>query len=182
MSARTLYLPTLKREIERPWFLPSREAIASQNKVLASVFFLVRQGGLGERLRCDPQKGGCGGRHQYLTLRCVERPFSGLTGGLYAYYRAVGDHDLVKDLPPAERARYEGIGEALGQLGEMPDLATTDPRTARALGLKPGDSQIGALAMGILDPVPMSLARRLVARINEKGLKPPLVLPGLEAD
>lgn len=173
-----LWLPTLNKAIPRPWFLPSAEVLAEQRKIMESSYFLVNIGGIGEALICDPRKGGCGGKHRYITLRCVEQPFSGITGGLFAYYRAVGDNRLAHHLPPSERLRYDAIGRTLAGL---PDLSTGHPETARRLtaGLGQSDALLAGEAIGILEPIPPTLARRKVEQINSRGLRPKLVLPGI---
>lgn len=178
----TLYLPTLGKEIPRPWFLPSPETLAEQRRIMESTYFLVSIRGttspLGEWLRCDPKKGGCGGKHEYITLRCCPQPFSGITGGLFAYWRAVGDNGLANSLSPSERARYDALTNALGGI---PDLAASHPELARTLtrGLAPNDAQIGAVALGILEPIPPTLARRYADRINARGCRPRFTLPGI---
>lgn len=181
-TADTLWLPTLGKSIPRPWFLPSADVLAEQRRILESTYFLVSIRGttspLGEWLRCDPKKGGCGGKHEYITLRCVSQPFSGVTGGLFAYWRAVGDNGLVKHLSPEERTRFDAIGNALGGI---PDLAASHPDLARSLtrGLAPSDAQIGAVALGILEPIPVSLARKYRDRIRARGARPRFNLPGM---
>jgi len=179
----TLFLPTLGKSVPRPWFLPSPEALAEQRKLLAATYFLVRirgNGGIGEALVCDQRRGGCGRKHDYLTLRCVEQPFSGLTGGLFAYYRAVGDNGLADALAPHERQRFDAVGAAVGWMAGLPDLSTAHPETARAMDLAPRDAQLAALALGVLEPIPASLARKYALRINARGIRPPFTLPGLE--
>jgi len=187
-SPDTLFLPTLGKEIPRPWFLPSAATLAEQRRILEGTYFLVRirgNGGLGEALVCDPRKGGCGAKHDYLTLRCVEQPFSGITGGLLAYYAAAGDPALADGLPPSERLRLDAMRRALlGGVGRvldgLPDFATHHPEAARAMKLDARDAQLAAVALGILEPIPPSLARRYRDRINARGVKPRFTLPGME--
>lgn len=183
MTAATLLLPTLGKEIPRPWFLPSAEVLAEQRRILEGTYFLVRirgNGGIGEALVCDPKKGGCGRKHDYLTLRCVEQPFSGLTGGLFAYYRAVGDNGLVNTLSPTEQQRFAAVQSSVGWMARLPDLATHHPETARGMGLDARDAQLAAVALGILEPIPPSLARKYRDRINARGVRPRFTLPGME--
>lgn len=175
-----LWLPTLGKAIPRPWFIPDQESLIAQQRIMASTYFLVNiagNSGLGEALICDPKKGGCGGKHRYISLRCVEQPFSAITGGLYAYWRAVGDNRLAGSLPPAERARYEA---ATDLLGGAPDLASSHPDLARSLtrDLAPNDAALGAVALGVLEPIPTAYARKLAARINQRGIRPRFTLPG----
>lgn len=183
----TLLLPTLGKSIPRPWFLPSAEALAEQRRILEATYFLVRirgNGGIGEALVCDPKKGGCGRKHDYLTLRCVEQPFSGITGGLLAYYRAVGDNGLSGALAPSERLRLDAVRRSLGAvgglLGSLPDLSAHHPETARGMNIGARDAQLAAVALGVLEPIPGSLARRYRDRINARGVRPRFVLPGME--
>lgn len=182
-----LFLPTLGKAIPRPWFLPSAETLAEQTRILESTYFLVRirgNGGIGEALVCDPRKGGCGQKHDYITLRCVEQPFSGITGGLLAYYRAVGDNGLSDALSPHERLRLDAIRSRLGEagslLGSLPDLSAHHPETARGMNVGPRDAQLAAVALGVLEPIPGSLARRYRDRINARGIRPKFTLPGME--
>lgn len=181
-STATLWLPTLKKEVPRPWFLPDQRSIQEQNRIISSQYFLVRIGGggaIGEALRCDPARGGCGGKHQYITLRCVEQPFSAITGGLYAYFRAVGDNGLERALAPSERERFEAI-KAQVPFSDLPDLTAHHPEMSRGIGLAPTDAQLSALALGVLEPVPYSLAKRYRDRINDKGVRPRFELPGMD--
>lgn len=180
-DATTLWLPTLKKEIPRPWFLPHPEIWKEQQRILASHYFLVNiagNNGVGEALICDPKKGGCGGKHRYITLRCVEQPFSGITGGIYAYWRAIGDNGLANHLAPAERARFDA---ATNVLAGVPDLAVSHPELARSMtrGLAANDALVGAVALGVLEPVPVTLARRYADRINSRGCRPRFTLPGI---
>lgn len=178
-----LWLPTAGKAIPRPWFLPSQESLNEQKRILESSYFLVRIAGnasIGEALVCDPKRGGCGQKHQYLTLRCVEQPFSGITGGLYAYFRAVRDNGLEKFLTPSESARLEALdGEFFDG---MPDLATMHPGLARQMtdGLGANDAQLAAVALGVLEPIPASLARKYRDRINARGVRPRFTLPGMD--
>lgn len=184
VDSSKLWLPTLEKEILRPWFLPSREALEEQRRLLASEFFLVRikgNYGIGESLICDPKKGGCGGKHTHITLRCIAQPFSGLTRGLYAYFRAVGDAGLVNGLSGSERLRYEAIR---GSVARMPDLSTRHPEVARIItkeaGLASNDALLAGQALGVLEPIPVTLAKDYARRINMRGVKPRFVLEGLQ--
>lgn len=186
-SSDTLWLPTLGKAIPRPWFLPSEAELAEQRRILESTYFLVKirgNGGIGEALVCDPRKGGCGRKHDYLTLRCVEQPFSGITGGLLAYYRAVGDNGLSSALAPSERLRLDAVRRSLGEvgglLGSLPDLSAHHPETARGMNIGARDAQLAAVALGVLEPIPGSLARRYRDRINARGVRPRFTLPGME--
>lgn len=167
-----LYLPTLKKEIARPWFLPSQEVLDAQRQLLNNTYFLVKQGdAFGERLRCTR----CGRRHDYITLMCVEQPFTGMTGGLYAYYRAITDNKLENDLNPQERSRFHQVTSALGG---MQDISRMHPELARKItsGLGPTDMQLGAISYGVLEGIAAVHAAALVRKINDRGLRPKLVL------
>lgn len=178
----TLWLPTLQKSVPRPWFLPSAETLAEQRRIMEGTYFLCRikgNSGIGEALICDPKKGGCGGKHDYMTLRCVPRPYSGITGGLFAYYRAVVDNGLGQALSATEQARTDGIANVLGR---MPDIAAAHPQLARSMtaGLGQNDAQIAAVALGVLEAIPPSLARKYRDRINTRGIRPRFDLPGME--
>jgi hypothetical protein len=147
-------------------------------RLLTSKFFLVKtsgNAGLGEGLRCR----GCGGKHRYLTLRCVEQPFDGLNHALYAYVKTAGDTGAVAYMNPAQRARYEKAGRIFEPLGDTPDLATSHPLTARKLQGDVRDVDVGAVALGLLEPISKAMAQQLADRINARGCKPPFTLPGL---
>lgn len=187
-----LYLPTLGREIERPWFLPDERTIAEQRRIMESTYFLIRVKGnasLGENLFCAPAKGGCGAKgksaHECITLRCVPQPFSGITGGLVVYYRAVADNHLADSLSIEERTRLRAIRDLLSRFGAfdgLPDLATHHPEMAKRLtaGLGERDEVGAAMALGILEPVPFSLAKKYRDRIRARGCRPRFDLPGME--
>lgn len=158
-----------ERRLMTSWFQPSNETIREQELILSNMYFLVLQGDtFGERLKCVE----CGGRHKYITLRCIEKPITGLTNGLYAYYRVVRDNNLENELNPGQRARFQEIQRTLSL---MPDLSKVHPQLARqfAKDVGPSDLQLGALSLGILEGISPVEARRLVDKINEKGLKPP---------
>jgi len=176
----SLILPTSGQEIPRPWFLPTAEALAEQRRMLEAEFFLVRirgNHGIGEALICDPKKGGCGRKHTHITLRCVPQPFNGVSHGLYAYYRTVGDNGLERNLSASERLRFEGIKE---NFGGLPELAASHPQLARSLSPNANDALIGAFALGLFETIDKFEAQRLADQINIRGVKPPFALPGLK--
>lgn len=163
-----------KLAVAIPGFLPTKEYLDKRRKILASRFFLVRQGGsLGEVLRCSR----CKGKHKYLTLMCVERPFDELRNGLFAYYQTAGRSGAHNFFSPQEMDRYNTIQKALG-IG-VKDLAESHPRFAKSLGVAEGDIDIGAIAVGILDPISKAKARALAWNINARGIKPKFILEGL---
>jgi hypothetical protein len=169
-----------------PWFYPDAETEAERDRILRSRFFLVRIGGNGDVWRCRR----CHGRHPYLTLMCVPQPFSGLGRGLYAYWKTVGAAAALTDLTPSERARLADLDRAFGPGAGLADLATSHPETARAVGTAERDADLGAYsfvasvqsstALGVVEPITRAEAARFVRRINLRGIKPPLVVPGLE--
>ena len=172
MTTPMLYLPKLKKEIPRPWFLPTREALKAQHELQSSLYFLIKQGdAFGERLRCVK----CNRRHDYLTLNCIERPFTGLLNGLYAYYQVIQNNGLERYLTPEEKARYNTITDVLDG---MPDIGSVHPEMARKLvrDLGPSDMKIGAVAIGVLEGIAQVHALKLVQKINDRGLRPKLVL------
>lgn len=163
------------------WFLPAASSwaecrqimqweIAERERLLATKYVLVRIAGNGEVWRC----GRCNQKHSHLTLGCISQPFTGLDGGLYAYWKTVGDTGAVKFLSPVERERFNRLS---GLFGTGPDLATAHPLTARAINPGGRDLEYGAFALGLLEPIKRAEALSLVRRINLKGFK--LVLPGL---
>jgi hypothetical protein len=170
---------TVSAGIELPWFIPTAEQIAERDRILRGQFFLVRtrgNSGIGETLRCSR----CKGQHNYLTLLCVERPFSGLTGGIFAYYRTMGASGAVEFLTPVQRARFERAAQLLSEeLGDVLDFGAVHPRTAAELGVPERDAELGAIALGILEPISKERARRYVDRINARGCRPKLEVPGL---
>lgn len=152
--------------------IPSQEEIDHRERVLRSTFFLVRQGALGEILRCKR----CGAKHPYLTLMCIEQPFSGITEGIYAYVHVGRPKAERKELPPDERARYDRIAAALGSK----DIGDAHPETARSLrSADPDDIESISFALGVLEPITRQKATQLVWRINASGLRPPLHVPGI---
>ena len=167
-----MYIKDEATGIIRPWFDPGKEIMEEQFKLLNSIYFLIKQGdAFGERLKCVK----CGLRHDYITLNCIERPFSGLTRGLYAYCQAIKDQGLLRFLSPEEKGRYETVTDLLNG---MPDIGNVHPSMARELArdLGPSDMKVGAVALGILEGISETTARKLVEKINDRGLRPKLVL------
>lgn len=159
-------------ETALPWFIPTPEQVIERERILRSVYFLVRQDSeLGERARCRR----CNRKHTHLTLMCVEKPFSGVSGGLFAFWKAAGAHGGYDYLSPAARLKYDELTKKYGVM----DLADGHPSTAEKLQIAPGDVDLGAIALGILEPLTKAEAQRRVWRINSLGCRPPLVLPGI---
>ncbi len=153
--------------------IPTQEQIKERDRLLASQYFLVKMAGEGEVPRCR----GCGGKHRYLTLGCIEQPFSGLTHGVYAYWYSMGASGAVHYLSFKQRIQYD----RMSKLFKGRDLASSHPQMAAKLGLSEGDAIMGGLALGVLEPISKRVAQQLQTRINSKGIWPPLRLPGLEA-
>lgn len=164
----TLITPPKDKRLMTSWFQPSDEVLAEQDRLLATTFYLVKQGAsFGERLRCTR----CGNRHDYITLMCIEKPITGLYHGLYAYYRAIKDNRLEANMSPPERNRLAQI-EAI--LQSMPDLSKLHPQLAREVTshLESSDMQIGAVSFGVLEGISPTHAFKLVAKINDRGIRP----------
>jgi hypothetical protein len=151
----------------------SPEQAKERDRILAGRFFLVRIAGNGDVWRCKR----CRAKHTYLTLNCIEQPFSGLTRGLYAYLKTVGATGAEAFLNPTQRAR---LAAAARLLGSQPDLATSHPLTARSLHVAERDADVGCIALGVLEPITATKARQLAAAINSRGCKPPFTLEGME--
>ncbi len=165
----------VEQEIEIPWWVITPEQIEAKKKVQESQFFLLRQGSMGEVFRCSR----CKEKHKYFTLMCIDRPFDGLTEGLYAYWYHTGKHNVENFLSDVELQRYYAIREVLNKSGQYPDVATSHPRLAESLGTPITDFDAGSVALGILEPITKQKAQALAWNINARGLKPPLKLKGL---
>ncbi len=150
--------------------IPSKAEIEERDRILASQYFLVKQGSLGEILRCKR----CGAKHPYLTLMCVEQPFSGITDGIWGYCHAGIKTSSYTHLAPDKRARFERIAAALG-----PNLADAHPELVRSMNIAETDVDSVSFALGVLEPITKMKAQQLVWRINAKGLRPPLIVPGI---
>lgn len=160
---------------------------AEIDRIDNATFFLVKIAGNGEVWRCRR----CKAKHRYLTLMCVEQPFSGIRYGLQAYFKVAGAEDVREMLSPLQRARLNKIEKQL-HIEALPDLSASHPQLARKVATAERDLDLGAftltgtsetpseLALGLLEPVSKATARQLVERINGRGLKPPLVVPGLD--
>jgi hypothetical protein len=163
--------------IALPWFVPTREALKERRKILAGRYFLVRAAGgpAGEIWRCRR----CNGKHRYFTLMCKEQPFSGLTGGLYAFWHTVGAQGAAAYLSDAQRARLREMSKLFGPSQDAPDLATAHPQTVRQFATAETDADLGALALGILEPITQTEAQRYADRINAAAGRRIFTLPGL---
>lgn len=154
--------------------IPSAEEIAARERLLAQTFYLVRQDLLGERARCK-KYGACNAKHTYLTLMCIDRPWSGVTEGLYGLWHAAGAGKDLDSLPEESRDKIRRLTQHFGG-----DLADSHPRTAS--GIVTTDASVieyGAELIGTLEPISRQKAQSLLWRINARGLRPPLVVQGL---
>lgn len=150
--------------------IPSQAEIDERERILTSQYFLVKQGTLGELMRCKR----CGAKHLYLTLMCIEQPFSGITEGIFGYCHAGIKTSAYTHLRPDKRAQFERIASALG-----PNLADSHPDLVRGMNLPETDIDSISFALGVLEPITKQKAQQLVWRINAKGLRPPLMVPGI---
>jgi hypothetical protein len=177
MPQQTFTLPD-GRAWALPEFVRTPAEAAERDRLLAGRFYLVRQGSLGEIFRC----GRCKNRHTYLTLMCIEQPFSGITEGLWAYYQAAGTPQAFLRMTPDEQRRVESVRRFLGPSAGLPDLSAGHPQFARGLSVDERDIEVGAVPMGVLEEIPASLAQRFVDRINgQLPIDARLSLPGLTA-
>lgn len=153
------------------WMLSVAQARELQ-RIENGKFFIVRvkgNAGIGERLICDPVKGGCGCAHEYLTVRCLPKPYQGISAGLYGYWKIAGNYGARAYLSPEERARVAELDARFGRLGALPDLATSHPQMARSLGVAEGDTLAGAVALGVLEPISQRRAYQLRDQINVRA-------------
>lgn len=162
----TLVLPN-GREIARPSWWRDQAEVEARDATLRGKFFVVNiagNNGVGELWKCRR----CKGRHRYMTASCIERPFNGLDGALYAIYQQAGDLAAVRSLDgrsgAADTARV-----LVREVMKMPDLATSHPETARRLGtdLSRFDVSMGGINLGTVEEIPVTLAQRLLDRINQ---------------
>lgn len=186
VSRAGLIVPDQDTELGLPWFYPSAQTLREQERLLRARFFLVKIAGNGQAWRCK----GCHGQHRYLTLRCIERPFSGLTRGLYAFWKTVGAYGGQRYLSPSERSRYAALEEMFGPARRLPDFSSAHPITARTLETGERDADYGALslaaprlsasALGVVEVIDQLRAYRFVERINATGIKPRFILEGVD--
>lgn len=163
------------QDVVIPWFVISPEQEEAKKKLLKNQFFLLRQGELGEISKCRR----CGKKERYFTLMCVERPFDGLRQGLLAYYHHVGKNGGQRYLSSVELQRFEEIQKIVVQ--GRADIGTSHPQFARTLGTGDDDFDIGAVSLGLLEPITRQKAESLAWNINLRGIKPPFKLEGLES-
>lgn len=178
-KGRELALPPLAR------LLLSERERAERTRLLLGQFFLVNMslGNVGEIFRCSR----CNGKHRRLTLYCLERPFSGLFGGLYGFVTTMQGAEAAGRLPPEAQDRVDKIRRLFSVTNGLPDLASSHPALARQLAAGPGassgvDLDVGVISLGLLERVEVQDAQALLDRINIRAAAygaPPLVVPGL---
>lgn len=175
--SRELVLPD-GRTLVVPAWVETATAQAERRRIVGGRFFLVslKGGQLGERLRCKR----CSDRHQYLTRYCLELPFAGLKGSLWAYLHTMSGL-LPSELDPIQRAKLTGLRMLFPgspHAAEALDLAASHPQTARALRrsmTEPGrdgahsDIDVGAVAVGLVERVEKPDAQQLLDRINTRA-------------
>jgi hypothetical protein len=166
-------------------FIPSPARIKERERILQARYFFVRAAGgpAGEVFRCRE----CKGKHPYLTLRCIEQPFSGITGGLFGYFDTFKDADAFDMLSPEQQTRVARIGRELTfSARNAAAFARAHPQTARAMVEDDRDGVRAALALGVLVPVSATMAQRYLDKINGRGGRTqppygPLIVPGLRS-
>lgn len=170
--------------------LPSPFEVNLREAQLRQSFYLVRIGGndgTGEVWRCkgpDPKNPtGCGGKHPYLTLNCIEQPFSRATDGLYAYWYTVKEWGVDQMMRPGspEWVRFQQLSQQFGFAG-TPDIASSHPQLARSLtsDLTRRDGIRGSIGLGLLVEITPGEARMRRDAINARGCTPRFTLEGLE--
>lgn len=173
----------MSRNLQLPPWLPTHEQRRSADEAARlrqlqeAPYVLVRIAGNAgyDALRCRR----CRRLHTHLTLMCEIQPFYGLTEGLYAYSKALGISGQERWLTPDQKIRLAQLSKFLGPADDLPDMATSHPRTVREMGLADGDADLRAVAIGVLEPISQATAQRLLDAINARGIKPPLVVHGL---
>lgn len=137
--------------------------MAELERLKQSQFFLFRNGRQDDdpgRCRGYAGRPGCGAKHQYLTLGCIERPFNGLVEGLYAFVRSASNRELALGV----------LDPLLGQ------LETAHPFTANRLRPDELGEDLIAWSLTLSVAIDRKKAYALQDAINAMGLRPPLVL------
>lgn len=164
--------PASQRVVLPNWTIGTPEQAEAieehRRRLLASRYFLVKIAGNGDVWRCR----NCNAKHTYLTLHCIEQPFPGVYGGLYAYYHTVTASGAHLAFDPVQQARYDRFKE-LFDLQQLPDLATGHPMLARALATSDNEADIGALSLGVLEPITKTEAERFAGWIRDRGCSRP---------
>jgi hypothetical protein len=180
-KGRQIVLPPLAR------LLLTKQQQQERTRLLLGQFFLVNMslGDLGEIFRC----GRCNGKHVRLTRYCLDRPFSGLLGGLYGFVMTVQQAEAAGRLPPEAQDRVDRIRRLFGVTTGLMDLAASHPDLARQLaggsnGTGNVDLDVGMISLGLLERIEPRDAQWLLDRINTRAAAygaPPLVVPGLKS-
>lgn len=142
----------------------TREQWNAYQRMLDSQFFLVRnRAEHGERFRCSRHSFRPGvdepTYHEYFTVMCIDRPWRGLDGALWAYASITSD-DRVKSMV----------------MNNLPALQTVHPETYARLQPDSSGEELVAIALGTLEPISESKARQLAARINAARPPRPFIL------
>lgn len=157
-----LYVP---RDPSNPYSslgIRSPEEMAKFERLKQSQFFLFRNGRQDDDPgRCKGWGGrkGCGAKHQYLTLGCIERPFNGLVEGLYGFVVSTTNRELAAIIDPM-------IGR----------LETSHPFTANRLRPDELGEDLICWSLTLAVEIDRDKAYALAEAINGMGLNPPLVL------
>lgn len=132
--------------------------LAEIDRLKAAQWFLLRIEG-GELWRCR----NCGGKHRYFTSLCIERPFHGLGGELYAYAKTM-------------RQAKERIRLASPTSQPLKDLEVAHPALARLLAPDGYGEDVIAVALGVAEPISRAKARQLAALINTRAHRTAIVV------
>ena len=161
-----------------PTGLLTHEARRAAELSLARRFFIVRiSGNAGyDSMTCRR----CGAKHPYLTLACIPRPWPFRDRGIYAQYKEDGAAGVTNYLSPHNQDRQAEMRKLVGPLADLPDLSTSHPQLVRSMKLDVGDWETGAIPLGVPEEISIVVARRFVQKINDTGIQPPLIVPGLE--
>jgi hypothetical protein len=177
---RKIALPGIAR------LLLSEQQQRERTRLLTGQFFLVNMslGDVGEIFRC----GRCNGKHTRLTRYCLDRPFSGLYGGLYGFVMTVQGALAAGRLPPEAVNRVDRIQRLFSGTYGLPDLADSHPGLAHQLGAGGTDGgvdlDVGMVSLGLLERIEVYDAQKQLDRINVRATAygaPPLVVPGLKS-
>lgn len=98
---------------------------------------------------------------------------------MYAYYTTSGLLGAKNFLSPEQKRRHEQLGR---MLGITKDLGESHPEWARKIATPEHDTDLGAVAIGIVEPITRKQALDRARAINMRGCKPRFTLPGLERE
>ena len=145
--------------------LLDRQQWDEYNRLLDNKFFLVRNrgGDAGERFRCGrhPYTPGIDEPvyHEFFTVMCIDRPWRGLDGALYAYASVTSDGRLQSMV-----------------LRDLPALQTRHPGSFSHLAPDSAGEDLIAIALGTLEPISELKAQQLAAKINAARPPRPFIL------